>query len=187
MTVITPWTVESRRTVVDDRFLRVHADRVRTGKGVVLDPFWIVEGWHWVCVVPFLPDGRIVCVAQYRHAAGQVFIELPAGNVDPGESVVAAAERELVEETGYLPCGPFIPLGTLWPEPSRSTNRATGFAVQVSATPGTASPEASEDLEVQLLTYAELVDPTHSRLIHGVQVAFLHRAGERHLAHGLGS
>jgi len=176
MTVITPWTVESRRTVVDDRFLRVHADRVRTGSGVVLDPFWIVEGWHWVCVVPFLPDGRIVCVSQYRHAAGQVCIELPAGNVDPGETLVAAAERELAEETGYLPCGPFLPLGTLWPEPSRSTNRATGFAVQVSATAGAAAPEAGEDLEVQLFTCAELLDPANCRLIHGVQVAFLHRA-----------
>ena len=44
-----------------------------------------------------------------------------------------------------------------------------------------------EDGNVRVLTYAELVDPTHSRLIHGVQVAFLHRAGERHRAHGLGS
>jgi 8-oxo-dGTP pyrophosphatase MutT (NUDIX family) len=171
-----PWTVENRRTVIDDRFLRVHADRVRTGTGQVLDPFWMVEGWHWACVVPVLPDGRIVCVRQYRHAAGRIACELPAGNLDPDENPVAAAARELAEETGYLASGPFHPLGTLWPEPARSTNRASGFLVAVRPDPGATALDHGEDLAVELRTWAELLDPLQDQLIHGVQVAFLHRA-----------
>jgi len=54
-----------------------------------------------VAVVPLLDDGRIVMVRQYRHAVGQVLVEFPAGKLDPGESVLQCAIRELREETGY--------------------------------------------------------------------------------------
>jgi len=46
-------------------------------------------------------DPDIVFVRQYRHAAGQILIELPAGRVDSGEATLAAARREMIEETGY--------------------------------------------------------------------------------------
>jgi ADP-ribose pyrophosphatase len=46
-------------------------------------------------------DPDIILERQYRHAAGQYLIELPAGSRDPGEAPLAAAKRELIEETGY--------------------------------------------------------------------------------------
>jgi ADP-ribose pyrophosphatase len=46
-------------------------------------------------------DPEIIFERQYRHAAGQVLIELPAGRLDPGESPLAGAKREMIEETGY--------------------------------------------------------------------------------------
>jgi ADP-ribose pyrophosphatase len=46
-------------------------------------------------------DPDIILERQYRHAAGQYLIELPAGSRDPGEPPLAAAKRELIEETGY--------------------------------------------------------------------------------------
>lgn len=44
---------------------------------------------------------RVLLERQYRHAAGGYTWELPAGSMDPGESELAAAKRELLEETGY--------------------------------------------------------------------------------------
>src|SRR5260370_16518910 len=44
---------------------------------------------------------RILLERQYRHAAGRRLWELPAGSLEPGESKVAAAKRELLEETGF--------------------------------------------------------------------------------------
>jgi ADP-ribose pyrophosphatase len=46
-------------------------------------------------------DPDIILERQYRHATGQTIIELPAGRVEPGEATLAAAKRELIEETGY--------------------------------------------------------------------------------------
>src|SRR5258707_1382930 len=46
-------------------------------------------------------DPDIIFERQYRHAAGQFLIELPAGRVEPKEATLAAAKRELIEETGY--------------------------------------------------------------------------------------
>lgn len=54
-----------------------------------------------VMVIGLLDDGQVVLERQYRHPMGQVMIEFPAGKLDPGESSLACARRELREETGY--------------------------------------------------------------------------------------
>jgi ADP-ribose pyrophosphatase len=46
-------------------------------------------------------DPEILLIRQYRHAAGQFLMELPAGRIEPGEKLLPAAKRELLEETGY--------------------------------------------------------------------------------------
>lgn len=54
-----------------------------------------------VMIVPLLGDGRLVMERQYRYPLQQVFLEFPAGKIDPGEPPAACAMRELAEETGY--------------------------------------------------------------------------------------
>src|SRR6201992_1464458 len=46
-------------------------------------------------------DPGILLIRQYRHAADQFLLELPAGRIEPGEKLIPAAKRELIEETGY--------------------------------------------------------------------------------------
>jgi len=53
-----------------------------------------------VCVAPLLPSGELLLVRQYRHAAGEWLLELPAGRLEAGEARELAARRELEEETG---------------------------------------------------------------------------------------
>ena len=54
-----------------------------------------------VVVLPVFPDGRILMIRQYRHAAGQYLWELVAGHKEPDETFMAGGHRELREEAGY--------------------------------------------------------------------------------------
>ena len=68
-----------------------------------------------VCVIPLLPDGRVIMERQYRYAHGRVFFEIPAGKLNfKDEDPLEAAKRELREETGataksYTYLGAFVP------------------------------------------------------------------------------
>jgi ADP-ribose pyrophosphatase len=53
-------------------------------------------------IVPVLNDGTVVMTLQYRHAVREYLLEIPAGTLDPGESPLNCARRELEEETGYV-------------------------------------------------------------------------------------
>ncbi len=92
--------VLSSTTIYEGRVFGIRRDEViepsgvRTIREVISHPGSVV-------VLPVLPDGRILLIQQYRHAARQYLWELVAGRIDPGETPKVAAARELIEETGY--------------------------------------------------------------------------------------
>lgn len=98
---LAPWTTLGSRTLVDDRWLRLRADTCETASGERIDPYYVIDCRNWVAVVAVTTTDEIVLVEQYRHPIGRVTLELPAGEIDPGEDALAAARRELREETGY--------------------------------------------------------------------------------------
>lgn len=53
-------------------------------------------------VIPILDDGKIVMIRQYRVSVNQELIEFPGGKIEPGETPLEAAKRELEEETGFV-------------------------------------------------------------------------------------
>lgn len=54
-----------------------------------------------VVIIPLFDDGRVLLERQFRYPLNQVFVEFPAGKIDPGEDPLVCAKRELREETGY--------------------------------------------------------------------------------------
>jgi ADP-ribose pyrophosphatase len=93
-------TLESR-VAWEGEFLRVFKDRVRAPDGH-LAPREYLRHPGAVMVVPVLPDGQLLLERQYRYPLRRSFIEFPAGKIDPGEDLLACAQRELKEETGYV-------------------------------------------------------------------------------------
>ncbi|MBK9246216.1 MAG: NUDIX hydrolase [Burkholderiales bacterium] len=92
-------TLDSR-LAYSGQFLRVFEDTVRCADGHVA-PREYLRHPGAVMVVPVLDDGRLVLERQFRYPLRRTFIEFPAGKIDPGEDVLACAQRELREETGF--------------------------------------------------------------------------------------
>jgi len=84
----------------DGGFLKVRRDQVRLPNGASSHREYIVHPGA-VVILPLLDDGRVLLERQFRYPLGRVFIEFPAGKIDPGEDTLACAKRELQEETGY--------------------------------------------------------------------------------------
>ena len=84
----------------DGHFLKVSRDRVRLPDGKETQREFIRHPGA-VVILPMLADGRVLLERQFRYPNDRVFIEFPAGKIDPGEEALACAKRELEEETGY--------------------------------------------------------------------------------------
>ncbi len=98
-------------------------------------------------ILPLLEDGRIVLIRQFRLAAGRFLWELPAGSLDRGETALAAARRELAEETGYR-ASSWRKLIEFFPSPGILDERMTIFLAQ-KIRPGQASPESDERIQAR--------------------------------------
>jgi ADP-ribose pyrophosphatase len=107
-----------------------------------------------VVVLPVLPDGRIVMIRQYRHAAKQYLWELVAGRIDEGEAPRKAAARELREETGYRAKKLTIFLD-VFPTPGFLEERMYILLAQ-GLTAGEARPEEDEKIVAKCYTRKEL-------------------------------
>jgi ADP-ribose pyrophosphatase len=91
----------STECVFDGRLLHVRRDHVRLPDGKTATREYIVHPGA-VLVVPVMEDGSFVVERQFRYPNNRVFLEFPAGKLDPGESPLVTAKRELLEEAGYV-------------------------------------------------------------------------------------
>ncbi len=101
--------------VFEGKLLRIDREEIELphGKHAVLET---IRHPGAAAVLPFLPDGRVVLIRQYRHAAGGFIVEVPAGKLDPGEQPERCARREVEEETGWR-TGELVPLGSILTTP----------------------------------------------------------------------
>ena len=108
-------------------------------------------------------DPYIILERQFRHAAGQFLIELPAGRIEPGEQPLAAAKREMIEETGYR--------AKKWKLLTRyfASPGFLGEFMQIylarGISEGAAEPEADEQIEILRIKFSEAMELVKSRKI----------------------
>jgi len=166
----------TRDTVLD-------ADGAQHTRDVVLHP-------GAVTIVAILPDRRLLLVRQYRHAAGEALLELPAGTLDrqPDGSLeerLRAAKRELTEETGYR-AGQWRELATFFTAPGFASELMTMFlATDVSPDPDYRGPDPDERLILEPIPFDDMLALAHSAQVRDAKtllglylVDALARAGE---------
>lgn len=91
----------SSQIVFKGALLEVRKDRVKLPNGIESVREYVVHPGA-VIILAFLDNGNLIFERQFRYPLRQVFHELPAGKIDPGEEVLTTAKRELLEETGYV-------------------------------------------------------------------------------------
>ncbi|MBI1174734.1 MAG: NUDIX domain-containing protein [Sideroxydans sp.] len=99
--------------VYDGGFIKVRKDHARMPDGSVSVREYIVHPGA-VAVLAELPNGKLVMERQYRYAPQREFFEIPAGKIDHNEDILLTAQRELLEETGYV-ASEWTHLTTTWP------------------------------------------------------------------------
>jgi ADP-ribose pyrophosphatase len=110
-----------------------------------------------VVLIPVRDDGQVVMIRQYRHALERDIWELPAGNVDDGESAEAAAARECEEEIGQVPTK-VERLGSFYPTPGYCDEEMIFFRVSGLRPPPSGSthkPDEDEDIESRPMSAAD--------------------------------
>lgn len=103
----------SSKEVFDGRLLNVFFDEVELPDGSTSTREWIKHPGA-SAVLPVFENGDIMLVRQFRYPMSQIFFEVPAGKIDPGETAGSTARRELKEEAG-LECHSYDYLGHLYP------------------------------------------------------------------------
>lgn len=93
-------TTVSSEILAKGKMLTVRYDEARLPNGVISGREYVIHPGA-VVVIALTQEGGVVLERQFRYPLKQVFIELPAGKIDPDEPVLTTGQRELLEETGY--------------------------------------------------------------------------------------
>lgn len=137
------------------QWLSVRQEEVQLPSGAVVPTWFVLEFPNWINVIAITKDGEMVMEDQYRHALGETHYELVAGVIDPGETPLEAAKRELSEETGYEG-GEWELYMTLSPNPTNHNNLSYTFLARGVEKAREQHQERTEDIRVHVMKQEEV-------------------------------
>ena len=150
------WKILSSEYLFSDLWFKVRKDICETPAGKLVNPYYVYEFPTWVTALAITEEGKIILERQYRHALGEVCIEIPGGCVDESDaSLEDAIKRELLEETGYS-FSSFEYLGKVSANPSTNNNLMHMFLAKGGKKTASQQLDHNEEIDIDLVTPAEL-------------------------------
>jgi ADP-ribose pyrophosphatase len=123
------WQTAARQTVLDHAYVTVYMDEVILPDGRRIPDWPIIHTKDYVNLMVINQAGEVMVLEGYKHGIGRSSWQVVGGYLEPGEEPVAAAQRELLEETGYQ-SDDWTFLGSFIIDANRRTGQGTFFLAQ---------------------------------------------------------
>lgn len=149
------WRVASREVLFSHRLFELRREElVEELEAVATRQAYVLEAPRWVNVIALLPGDEVLLVRQWRFGVAATTLEIPGGMVEEDDALAAAA-RELVEETGYR-AGRWTLLGEVEPNPAFLTNRCLTYLAEDLVRVGEPEGDGEEELELARAPLAQI-------------------------------
>lgn len=148
------WTLLDSKYIIQRPWATLRVDKLQLPNGNIKDEYYVLEYPTWVNMVAFTENDELLFVRQYRHGAGEIMVELPAGVVEDGEEPAEAAHRELLEETGYIFASTEY-ICKLYANPATSGNLTYTYVLRGGKKVQEQQLDSSEDIEVVVMGIEE--------------------------------
>lgn len=171
------WREDDREVVLETRVFDVVQRRMQEdGPQGRSGTFVNIRPPDWVNVVALTPDRKLILIEQFRHGIDMLTLEIPGGMIDPGETPLEAARRELAEETGFV-ADHWSRLGMVHPNPAIQTNRTFTYLARNARRDGDPRFDDNEACRLALASWPEALElVSKGRITHSLVICALHFA-----------
>jgi len=160
------WKCKKSEIILDAKYMKVRKDTVELPNKEIKE--WVYwDSRDSVMILGMTRSKKLIMIRQYRYLVGKEVIEFPAGGVDRGESVLAAARREFQEETTYQ-CHRLIKFGVFYESYGQVSRKIHLFFtpdVQKVKKKVEQGPRWYEEIKVKLVSLEEAVGLARKNVI----------------------
>lgn len=126
MSALKYWELLSEEDISPSKWFPLFKHKIKLSSGKIVDDYYLAKLGHVAMVVPVTPQGNLILVRQYKHGAGSITLEFPAGVIEKGQEPLTAAKAELKQETGIV-AESLLLLGQLHALPTKNASILYGY------------------------------------------------------------